>query len=118
LAGSTRFNDPPRGIPNITAGILSRRLDELEIAGIIERREDEDGPHYSLTTAGEELRPLVEAREISGRRWLPTDYGDQNHDPRLLVWDIHRKCTSSRSPGARSSNCTSLTRPPGTAGTD
>ncbi len=90
LAGSTRFNDLRRGIPNITSSVLSRRLDELAIAGIIERREDANGMRYALTPAGEELRPVVEQLGVWGRRWLPTEYREQDLDPRLLVWDIHR----------------------------
>jgi DNA-binding HxlR family transcriptional regulator len=90
LAGSTRFNDLRRGIPNISASVLSRRLDELAIAGIIERRQDEKGTRYLLTAAGEELRPVVEQLGRWGRRWLPTEYREQDLDPRLLVWDIHR----------------------------
>jgi DNA-binding HxlR family transcriptional regulator len=90
LAGSTRFNDLRRGMPNITASVLSRRLDELALAGIIERREDESGLRYVLTPAGQELRPVVEQLGVWGRRWLPTEYREQDLDPRLLVWDIHR----------------------------
>lgn len=90
LAGSTRFNDLRRGIPNVSASVLSRRLDELAMAGIIERREDENGLRYSLTPAGEELRSVVEALGVWGRRWLPTDYREEDLDPRLLVWDIRR----------------------------
>lgn len=90
LSGSTRFSDLRRGIPNISASVLSRRLEELAIAGIIERCEDENGLRYVLTAAGEELRSVVEALGVWGRRWLPTDYREQDLDPRLLVWDIHR----------------------------
>jgi DNA-binding HxlR family transcriptional regulator len=90
LCGSTRFNDLRRGVPNISASVLSRRLDELAVAGIIERYQDENGMRYLLTTAGEELRPAVEALGLWGRRWLPTEYREQDLDPRLLVWDIHR----------------------------
>jgi DNA-binding HxlR family transcriptional regulator len=90
LSGATRFNDLRRGIPNITASVLSRRLDELAIAGVIERRQDESGMRYLLTTAGQELRPVVEQLGLWGRRWLPTEYREQDLDPRLLVWDIHR----------------------------
>jgi DNA-binding HxlR family transcriptional regulator len=90
LSGSTRFNDLRRGMPTITASVLSRRLDELAVAGIIERREDEHGLRYLLTAAGEELRPVVEQLGVWGRRWLPTEYREEDLDPRLLVWDIHR----------------------------
>jgi DNA-binding HxlR family transcriptional regulator len=99
LAGSTRFNDLRRGMPNITASVLSRRLDELEIAGIIERRQDENGTQYALSTAGEELRPVVEQPGVWGRRWLPTDYREEDLDPRLLVWDIHRNLHLDEVPG-------------------
>lgn len=90
LAGSCRFNDLRRGMPNITPSVLSRRLDELATAGIVERREDEQGMRYVLTKAGEELRPVVEELGLWGRRWLPTEYRPQDLDPRLLVWDMHR----------------------------
>jgi hypothetical protein len=69
---------------------LSRRLDELAVAGIVERREDENGMRYVLTPAGQELRPVVEQLGLWGRRWLPTEYREQDLDPRLLVWDMHR----------------------------
>lgn len=90
LAGSSRFNDLRRGIPNVTASVLSRRLDELTVAGIVERREDDNGTRYILTAAGHELGPVVEQLGLWGRRWLPTEYREQDLDPRLLVWDIHR----------------------------
>lgn len=90
LSGSSRFNDLRRGMPNITPSVLSRRLDELVIAGIVDRRDDVGGTHYVLTAAGEELRPVVEQLGLWGRRWLPTEYREQDLDPRLLVWDIHR----------------------------
>ncbi len=90
LCGSTRFNELRRGMPNISASVLSRRLDELTLAGIVERHQDENGMRYLLTTAGEELRPAVEALGLWGRRWLPTEYREQDLDPRLLLWDIHR----------------------------
>ncbi len=90
LAGSTRFNDLRRGIPNISASVLSRRLDELTIAGIVEQRHDEHEARYVLTPAGQALRPVIEQLGVWGRRWLPTEYREQDLDPRLLVWDIHR----------------------------
>lgn len=90
LVGSTRFNDIRRGIPTISASVLARRLDELVVAGIAQRNADERGTRYELTAAGEELRPVVEALGLWGRRWIPTELRDQDLDPRLLVWDIHR----------------------------
>jgi DNA-binding HxlR family transcriptional regulator len=90
LSGSTRFNDLRRGMPSISTSVLSRRLAELAAAGVIERRETVSGSEYALTSAGEALRPVVEQLGIWGKRWLPADYREQDLDPRLLVWDMHR----------------------------
>lgn len=90
LTGSTRFNELRRGIPTISASALSRRLGELIVAGVVERVDDEQGTRYLLTEAGAELRPVVEALGLWGRRWLTADYREQDLDPRLLLWDIHR----------------------------
>ena len=35
--GSTRFNDIRRGVGNISSGLLSKRLKQLEVAGLVER---------------------------------------------------------------------------------
>lgn len=98
LMGSTRFNDLRRGIPHISASMLSRRLGELEVAGIVERHDDADGTRYLLTDAGEELRGVVEQLGVWGRRWLPAEYREEDLDPRLLVWDIHRGIHLDRVP--------------------
>lgn len=90
LVGSTRFGDLRRGIPNITPSVLSRRLAELAVAGVVEHIDEGDGARYVLTDAGRALRPVVEQLGLWGRRWLPSDYREQDLDPRLLVWDIHR----------------------------
>jgi DNA-binding HxlR family transcriptional regulator len=39
-SGYTRFNDIRRAVGNISPGVLSKRLAELEKAGLIERVED------------------------------------------------------------------------------
>jgi DNA-binding HxlR family transcriptional regulator len=90
LVGSTRFNDLRRGMPAISTSVLSRRLAELTAAGVVERTETESGTEYVLTSAGEELRPVVEQLGVWGKRWLPAEYREQDLDPRLLLWDMHR----------------------------
>ena len=50
LHGSKRFNDIRRGVPRMSPTLLSKRLKELEAAGIIEPREG-DGNEYCLTDA-------------------------------------------------------------------
>lgn len=101
LEGSTRFGELREGIPSITPSVLSRRLDELAVAGILERREDaEEGRRYVLTEAGEALRPVVEQLGLWGRRWLPSEYRDQDLDPRLWSGTSTATSASARSRGA------------------
>ena len=64
LTGSTRFNDLRRGVPRMSPALLSKRLKDLEEAGIVERRPTAADPEvfeYHLTKSGEELRPVVMA---------------------------------------------------------
>ena len=55
LLGTTRFNDLSRGLPGLSRSLLSRRLRQLEIAGIIDKRDGE----YHLSPAGRDLEPIV-----------------------------------------------------------
>jgi DNA-binding HxlR family transcriptional regulator len=38
VAGSTRFNELRRGVPRMSPALLSQRLKELEVAGIVTRK--------------------------------------------------------------------------------
>ena len=53
-----------------------------------------------LTPAGAELRPVVEALGQWGLRWMP-ELGDEDLDPRLLMWDIHRNLDLDALPDGR-----------------
>jgi DNA-binding HxlR family transcriptional regulator len=99
LCGSVRFNDLQRGVPRMSSSLLSRRLKELQRAGILERRRGEAGFEYHLTTAGKELFPLVESMGRWAQRWLRHDLtATSNLDPNLLMWDIRRN-VAAQSPG-------------------
>src|SRR5690349_9305511 len=92
IAGSTRFNDLRRGVPRMSPALLSKRLRELEEAGIIERCQGRDSAalEYRLTPAGRELRSLVEGLGFWGQRWVETELSLKNLDPSLLMWDMRR----------------------------
>lgn len=101
IAGSTRFNDLRRGVPRMSPTLLSQRLRELEVAGIIERRPlpSEKGVYeYVLTEAGNELRPVVESMGVWGQRWVETRLTLKNLDPALLMWDMRRNFNPSPLP--------------------
>ena len=59
LAGEQSFNTLRKGVPLMSPSLLSSRLKSLEAAGIIDRQKTDRGVMYSLTPAGDELRPIV-----------------------------------------------------------
>jgi len=89
LSGGRHFNDLRRGLPRMSPSLLSRRLQQLTRAGVLERREEGGQVEYVLTPAGAELRPIVEAIGVWGTRWIG-ELGDADLDPKLLLWDMHR----------------------------
>ena len=87
VTGSQHFNELRRGLPRMSPTLLSKRLQQLD-AGRGGRAARDDG-RYVLTAAGEELRPVVEALGGWGVRWIG-ELGDEDLDPQLLLWDMHR----------------------------
>ena len=100
LSGSEHFNELRRGLPRMSPTLLSRRLQQLVRAGILERRSDPNVVRYVLTPAGHELRPVVEALVSWGIRWVG-DLGDEDLDPKLLLWDMHRHIDQTAVPDGR-----------------
>ncbi len=91
LVGSTRFNDLRRGVPRMSPSLLSKRLKELEQAGVIVQQTAPGGaPEYRLTPAGEDLRPLVLGIGFWGQKWIKSELSLRNLDPSLLMWDMRR----------------------------
>jgi DNA-binding HxlR family transcriptional regulator len=101
LAGSQRFNELRRGLPRMSPTLLSKRLHQLTLGGLIQRRTVKGETLYELTPAGEELRPIVEGLGAWGVRWIG-NLGDQDLDPKLLLWDMHRNIDHSVLPKGRS----------------
>jgi DNA-binding HxlR family transcriptional regulator len=105
VAGSTRFNDLRRGMPRISPALLSKRLKDLEAAGIVARSEVEAEPgilEYRLTEAGRDLTPVIEAVGVWGHRWIETKASLNNLDVNLLMWDIRRNIDPTPMPDRRS----------------
>jgi DNA-binding HxlR family transcriptional regulator len=100
ISGSQRFNDLRRGLPRMSPTLLSRRLHQLTLAGLVERRTDGAEVLYVPTPAGLELRPIVEALGAWGVRWIG-ELGDQDLDPKLLLWDMHRHVDRTAVPAGR-----------------
>jgi len=105
IAGSTRFNELRRGVPRMSPALLSRRLKELEAAGIVARAACSSDPalfEYHLTEAGRELGPLVEAFGIWGQRRIESNLSLQHLDVDLLMWDMRRNLDATPMPIRRS----------------
>jgi DNA-binding HxlR family transcriptional regulator len=103
ICGSTRFNDLRRGVPRMSPALLSKRLKELEQAGIVEHDAAGAGgvSEYRLTPAGQDLRAVVESLGIWGQRWVDAQLSLRNLDPSLLMWDMRRNLDPTPLPARR-----------------
>ena len=101
LCGSTRFNDLRRGVPRMSPALLSKRLKELERAGVVRTVPVAGGHEYRLTEAGEELRPVIVGMGSWGQRWVESQLSLRNLDPSLLMWDMRRNLNPEPLPPRR-----------------
>jgi DNA-binding HxlR family transcriptional regulator len=91
--GSTRFNEIRRGVPGMSPTLMSKRLKELELRGIINRTEDQSTNeiHYTMTSMGNELQPIIHALGKWAHRNIDADVTLENLDARLLMWNMRRR---------------------------
>lgn len=89
-AGAERFNDIHRGVPHMSATLLTRRLRQLEAEGLVERRRSGSGKSwtYHLTDAGADFLPLVGALAVWGQRWTRRELEEGELDLGLLIWGL------------------------------
>jgi DNA-binding HxlR family transcriptional regulator len=91
LTGITRFSDLTAAIPGLSDRMLSERLKELEVEGIVERRVIPATPvrvEYHLTEKGRALGAVMEAISAWANRWLteaPTSGCDEGAEPAAAV---------------------------------
>ncbi|CAI8725660.1 helix-turn-helix domain-containing protein [Pseudomonas sp. YuFO20] len=90
LCGSKRFNELHRGVPRMSTNLLAQRLRHLEEIGVVHRTAVGKVWEYSLTEAGEELRPIIMALGHWGARWIGSRLRDDQLDAGLLMWDVRR----------------------------
>ena len=72
MGEANRFTDISAYVSGLSDRLLSQRLQELEEAGIVERRVYAQRPvavEYSLTTKGEALREVVAAIQRWADQW-------------------------------------------------
>ncbi|RFP88068.1 transcriptional regulator [Rhodobacteraceae bacterium 63075] len=104
IAGSSRFNELRRGVPRMSPALLSKRLGELQDAGVVARERLAEAPEidaYRLTQAGRDLQPVIEAIGMWGQKWVETEPSLENLDPELLMWDMRRNLDTRPVPRRR-----------------
>jgi DNA-binding HxlR family transcriptional regulator len=100
-AGSETFNDIRKGLPLMSPSLLSARLKSLEKNGIVQRHEQGGRVRYRLTQAGNELTTIIWELGTWGHRWVRSDLKQEDLDPSVLVWDIHRNIDTTFFKGKR-----------------
>lgn len=106
LLGSHRYNEFQRALSRISPTLLTKRLKQLEGAGIIVRKQQgRKGHDYFLTAAGKELAPIVEHLAIWGMRWARGQLSDDELDVEFLMWDIQRRLDTSKLPAGETVLC-------------
>ena len=98
LTGTNRFNELIRGNPGLSRALLSRRLRQLQSAGVVVQETDGS---YQLTEAGRDLQPVVFGLATWGARWMFGEPAADELDPDLLLWWLHRQMDPTNVPGPR-----------------
>lgn len=88
LLGADTFNAIAAGAPGMSRSLVSKRLDELERAGVIITTPKRRGRgwRYELTQAGVELWDVMQAMGRWGARWLEIQPTHANPDAVLWSW--------------------------------
>ncbi|MEH6469697.1 MAG: helix-turn-helix domain-containing protein [Halopseudomonas sp.] len=107
LLGSHRFNEFQRGLSRISPSLLTKRLKQLENAGIIVRKAQQGrkGYDYFLSAAGKELAPIIEHLAVWGMRWAQGQLSEDELDVEFLMWDLQRRLQTAALPGGETVIC-------------
>jgi DNA-binding HxlR family transcriptional regulator len=73
MSGPARFNQLLMGIPGISDRVLTERLRELEMEGLVERLVDPGPPvrvSYRLTPRGRALSPVIASVDAWAADWM------------------------------------------------
>jgi len=83
--------------------LLAQRLRQLADAGIVAAvgKDQGRGSEYSLTPAGEALRPVIDALSQWGQTHGQAHLTPNDYDPALFVWGLRRQIDPTRLPERR-----------------
>jgi DNA-binding HxlR family transcriptional regulator len=86
LFGAVTFSDIARGVPTMSRSMLTKRLAELEHAGVLTStpKANGHGSRYELTEAGHDLAGVIDGLAAWGTRWL--ELTSAHTDPGFALW--------------------------------
>jgi DNA-binding HxlR family transcriptional regulator len=107
VLGTHRFSDFQRALSRISPSLLTKRLKDLEKAGIIIRKTQQGrrGYQYFLTPAGRQLAPVIEHLATWGMRWARSQLTDEELDIEFLMWEIQRRLDTDALPDGETVLC-------------
>ena len=90
LLGCRTFGELAAGAPGIPRALLSERLRQLEVHGIVRRRPNPRGRGwlYEPTQACVDLRPVCDALGTWGATWV--EIAPEHLDPYMSLWGMRR----------------------------
>lgn len=102
-SGYSRFNDIRRAVGNISPAILSKRLDELEQAGLVERVGDraKGSIEYVRTAKAVELEAAMNALATWAQRNIDADVALAHQDVSQLMWAFRPRIRRDHFPARR-----------------
>jgi DNA-binding HxlR family transcriptional regulator len=103
VLGTTRFNDFHRALSQISPSLLTKRLKELEEAGLVIRKtiSNQRRTEYFPTAACKELKPIILGLGKWGMRWARGQMNDDELDVEMLMYDLQRRIDVDQLPGGR-----------------
>jgi DNA-binding HxlR family transcriptional regulator len=103
LLGTTRFSDFQRALSQLSPTLLSKRLTQLQDAGLVIRKAlaGRQRTEYHLTAAGQELKPIVLGMGEWGMRWARGQMSDDELDVEMLMYDFSRRLDATQLPTGR-----------------
>jgi DNA-binding HxlR family transcriptional regulator len=103
VLGTTRFNDFQRALSQISPTLLTKRLNQLEEAGLVVRKTmpNQRRIEYHPTAASKELKPIILGLGEWGMRWARGQMNDDELDVEILMYDLQRRIDAEQLPGGR-----------------
>ncbi len=104
LSGVTRFNEIRRNLGGISPGVLSKRLSEMQAAGLVERVEDKAAAtvDYLQTPKALALEPILEEMAIWAQQNIDADIALADTSVSNMMWTLRRYLNVDALPPKRS----------------